>query len=95
MGEAYEIMVKTKSALKTVNNDRPMCKEVFLVKVEIISNNIVLVKNENIPRTFRALACIINVHVGNDGIVRLCKIKLGNNILVQPCNRFCRLEEAD
>ena len=51
-----------------------------------VISDIVLVKNENIPRSFWPLARIINVHVGNDGILRSCKIKLGNNIL---------LEEAD
>ena len=60
-----------------------------------VINDIVLVKNENIPRPFWPLARIINVHVGNDGIFRSCKIKLGNNILVRPCNKLCLLEEAD
>ena len=60
-----------------------------------VINDIVLVKNENIPRSFWPVARIIDVHVGNDGIVRSCKIKLGNNILVRPCNNFCLLEEAD
>ena len=60
-----------------------------------VINDIALVKNENIPRSFWPLARIIDVHVGNDGIVRSCKIKLCNNILVRPCNKLCLLEEAD
>ena len=44
------------------------------------------------PRSFWPLSCIINVHVEN---VRSCKIQLGNNILVWPCNKLCRLEESD
>ena len=44
------------------------------------------------PRSFWPLSCSINVHVEN---VRSCKIQLGNNILVWPCNKLCRLEEAD
>ena len=60
-----------------------------------VINDIVLVKNENIPRSFWPLARIIDVHVGNDGIVRSCRIKLCNKILVRPCNKLCLLEETD
>ena len=60
-----------------------------------VISDIVLVKNENIPRCFWPLARVIDVHVGNDGIVRSCKIKLGNSILVLPCNKLCLLEEVD
>ena len=58
-------------------------------------NDIVLVKDENVPRSYLPLARIIDVHKGNDGIVRSCKLKLGNNTLVRPCDKLCLLEEAD
>ena len=60
-----------------------------------VISDIILVKNENIPRSFWPLARIINVHVGNDGIVRSCKIKLDNNILRGTCDKLCLPEEAD
>ena len=60
-----------------------------------VINDIVLVETETIPRSFWPLARIIDVHVGNDGIVGSSKIKLGNSILVQPRNKLCLLEEAD
>ena len=45
----------------------------------VLINDIILVKKENIPRFFWPLARIIHVNVGNYGIVRSSKIKLGNN----------------
>lgn len=60
-----------------------------------IVNDIVLVKDENVSRSFWPLARIIDVHKGNDEIVRSCKLKLGNNTLVRPCNKLCLLEEGD
>ena len=65
------------------------------VNRNFIVNDIVLVKNENVPRSFWPLARIIDVHEGNDEIVRSCKLKLGNNTLVRPCNKLCLLEEAN
>ena len=47
---------------------------------KIIRNFIVVVDIENIPKAFLPLACIVDLHVGNDGIVRSHKIKLINNI---------------
>ena len=60
-----------------------------------VINDIVLIKNKNVPRSSFPLAHIIDVHVGSDGIVRSCKIKLGNNILVRPCKKLYLFEEAD
>ena len=60
-----------------------------------VINDIVLIKNENVPRSSFPLAHIIDVHAGSDGIVRSCKIKLGNNILVRPCKKLYLFEEAD
>ena len=70
-------------------------KKLNKITRNFVINEIVLVKNENIPRSIQLLAHIIDVHVGNHGIVRSCKIKLGNNILVRPGNKFCLLEEVD
>ena len=48
---------------------------------KIIRNIIInVVDIENIPKAFLPLACIDDLHVGNDGIVRSHKIKLSNNI---------------
>ena len=43
----------------------------------LVVNDTVLVQNENVPRSFWSLARIIDVHVGNDRIVKWCKTKLG------------------
>ena len=53
------------------------------------------INNRKCWKSFWLLARIIDVHAGNDGIVTSYKIKLGNNILVRPCNKLCLLEEAD
>ena len=55
----------------------------FMFHRNSVTKNIVLIKNENIPRSFPPLARIIDVQLGNDGLVRSCKIKLGNNISVR------------
>ena len=55
----------------------------FMIHRNSVIKKIVLIKNENIPRSFPPLTRIIDVQLGKDGLVRSCKIKLGNNISVR------------
>ena len=64
----------------------------FIFHRNSVNTNIVFIKNENIPKSFPPLARIIGVHVGNDGLVVTCKIKLGNNISVRACNKLRMME---
>ena len=54
--------------------------------------DIALIKNENIPKSFPPLACIIDINVGNHGLVRSFKIKLSTNKSVRSCNNMCLME---
>ena len=59
----------------------------FIFHRYFVIMDIVLIKNENIP-----LARITDIHVGNDGLVRSFKIKLGDNKSVRSCNKLCLME---
>ena len=45
----------------------------FIFHRNFVITDIVLIKNKNIT-----LACITDIHVGNDGLVRSFKIKVGD-----------------
>ena len=59
----------------------------FIFHRNFVITDIALIKNENIP-----LARITDIHVGNDGLVRSFKIKLGDNKSVRSCNKLCMME---
>ena len=64
----------------------------FIFHRNFVITDIVLIKNERIPKSFLPLARIIYTHVGNDGLVRSFKIKLGDNKSVRSCNKLCMME---
>ena len=57
-------------------------------------NDVVLVKSENLKRSFWPLGRIIEVNQSRDGHIRSVKIKMGNTILIRPTNALCLLEAA-
>ena len=64
----------------------------FIFHGKFVITDIVLIKNERIPKSFPPLARIIYIYVGNDGLVRLFKIKLGDNKSVRSFNKLCMME---
>ena len=64
----------------------------FIFHRNFAITDIVLIKNERIPKSFPPLAHIIDIHVGNDRLVRSFKIKLGDNKSVRSCNKLCMME---
>ena len=64
----------------------------FIFHRNFVITDIALIKNENIPKSFPTLARIIDIHVGNDGLVRLFKIKLGDNKSVRSFNKLSLME---
>lgn len=57
----------------------------------IQKGELVLVKNDNQPPSQWILARIINVHPGNDGLIRVATIKTEAGELVRPIVKLCRL----
>ena len=64
----------------------------FIFHRNFVITDIVLIKNENIPKSFPSLACIIDIHVGNTGLIRSFEIKLSDNKSVQSCNKLRLME---
>ena len=58
-------------------------------------NNLLLIRQDNIPRSHWLLAKIIETHPGKDGIVCSAKVKLPHSVLTRPCNKLCMLEECN
>ncbi|XP_023213292.1 uncharacterized protein LOC111616090, partial [Centruroides sculpturatus] len=56
-------------------------------------NDLVLVKEKNIPPTKWILARIIRTHPGKDGHVRVVDIKTKDGIFTRNINQLCRLPE--
>lgn len=58
---------------------------------EIQINDLVLLKEENLPPSQWKLARIIDVHPGTDGIIRVATIRTPTNILKRPIVKLCKL----
>ncbi|XP_017486035.1 PREDICTED: uncharacterized protein LOC108374567 [Rhagoletis zephyria] len=62
---------------------------------DIRVNDIVLVKNENLPRTHWRMGRVMTVHPGNDGIVRNVTLKTTSGQLSRAVQKLCRLCEQE
>ncbi|KAL0860883.1 hypothetical protein ABMA27_009420 [Loxostege sticticalis] len=54
-------------------------------------NDLVIVKNECLPPSKWLLGRVIEVHPGNDGLVRVVTVKCGNSILKRSITKICLL----
>ena len=55
---------------------------------------IVLLVNEDTPRSVWPIAPIVDTFPGKDGLVRSVRVKTKNSVLVRPVNKLCLLEEV-
>ena len=60
-----------------------------------VKGDIVLIKSDNIPRSFWPLARVVETYASKDDVIRSAKLKLSNTTLVRPVNRLCLLEESN
>lgn len=58
-------------------------------------NQIVLIKEDNLPPTKWLYGRIIKVHPGKDGLVRVADVKCKNSILSRPIHKLCLLPIVD
>ena len=65
------------------------------VQGNLKQNELVLVRENSIPRFHWPLVRVIKTYPRKDGIFRSAKIKLPNSILTRPCNKLCMLVESD
>lgn len=54
-------------------------------------NDLVLIKDENLPPSRWAMARIIDKHPGSDNLTRVVTLKTSNNILKRPITKICPL----
>ena len=59
----------------------------------IETNDLVLLKEDNVPRSHYPLARVINTYPGKDRVVRTVKVKTPSNTLVRPVGKICLMEE--
>jgi hypothetical protein len=55
------------------------------------TNAIVLIKEDNLPPLSWKIARVIELLPGDDGVVRVVKLKTSTGILVRPVNKICQL----
>lgn len=54
-------------------------------------DDIVILRDDNLPPTKWLLGRVLFKHPGADGITRVVTVKCKNNILKRPCNKLCIL----
>ena len=59
----------------------------------IETNDLVLLKEDNVPRSHYPLARVIKTYPGKDGVVRTVKVKTPSNTLVRPVGKICLMEK--
>ena len=59
----------------------------------IKTNDLVLLKEDNVPRSHHPLARITKTYPGKDGVVRTVKVKTPSNTLVRPVGKICLMEK--
>ena len=57
--------------------------------------DIVLIVEPNASRGESPLACVIEAYPGNNGLVRVVKIKMKNKEYLRPVHRLCALEYVE
>ena len=57
----------------------------------IKTNDLVLLKEENVLRSHYPLARVIKLYPGKDGVVRTVKVKTPSNTLVRPVGKICSI----
>ena len=63
-------------------------------KKNLTSGDIVLLVNEDTPRSAWPIAPIVGTFPGKDGLVRSVQVKTKNSVLVRPVNKLCLLKEV-
>lgn len=58
-------------------------------------NQLVLIKEDNLPPTKWLYGRIIRVHPGKDGLVRVVEVKCKNSVLSRPIHKLCLLPIVD
>ncbi len=58
-------------------------------------NDIVIVMDDGLPRNMWQLGRIIDVHRGQDGLVRSANVKTQHSVLSRPIAKLCLLETVD
>lgn len=62
-----------------------------LIKV----GDLAILKDENLPPTKWALCRVINIHPGDDGLVRVVTVKTATSTLKRPIVKLCVLPKND
>ena len=57
--------------------------------------DLVMIMNENMPRSQWKLGRVTEVNQGQDGLVRSCRIRTSDSVLVRPIVKLCLLEAAE
>ena len=65
------------------------------VQRNLKQDDFLLVREDNIPRSYWPLVRVTETYPGKGGIVRSPKIKLPNSVLTKLCNKHCMLEECN
>ena len=55
-------------------------------------NDIVLIKEDNLPRFQWLLGRVLNVTMGSDGLVRSAEVKTNSGEFLRPVHKLCLLE---
>lgn len=58
-------------------------------------NDLVIVKDENLPTNKWLLARVVDVHPGSDGHIRVATVKTKNTILKRPITKLCLLPMSE
>ena len=66
----------------------------LMPKRNLAVGDIVLVTNEDAPRSVWPIARVIDTFPGKDGLVRTVQVKTRNSVLVRPISKLCLLEEV-
>lgn len=53
--------------------------------------SLVLVKDDNLPPGKWSLARVVNVHPGDDGLVRVVSLKYKNTVVKRPITKVCMM----
>ena len=57
--------------------------------------DVVIIRDDSLPRNSWLLGRVIEVFPGRDGLVRSVRIRTSTNILVRPITKICLLERSD
>lgn len=63
----------------------------YKMKENIKLGTLVLIREENLPTSRWMLARVIQIHPGNDGVVRVVTVKTKNSTMKRPVNKLCEL----